>query len=53
MEGTTGESDLDGGGWQFHGYDGKGFLRSLNGRLVGVHKVLCNAAEIACKGRQD
>ena len=28
-------------------------LRSLNGRLTGVHKVLCCAAEIACKGRQD
>ena len=26
---------------------------SLNGRLIGVHKVLCSAAEIACKGRQD
>ena len=25
----------------------------LNGRLTGVHKVLCSAAEIACKGRQD
>ena len=28
-------------------------LGSLNGRLVGVHKVLCSAAEIACFGRQD
>ena len=28
-------------------------LRSLNGRLTGVHKVLCSVAEIACKGRQD
>ena len=27
--------------------------RSLNGRLTGVHKVLCSAAEIVCKGRQD
>ena len=26
---------------------------SLNGRLTGVHKVLCSVAEIACKGRQD
>ena len=25
----------------------------LSGRLTGVHKVLCSAAEIACKGRQD
>ena len=24
-----------------------------NGRLTGVHKVLCSAAEIACTGRQD
>ena len=30
-----------------------GLLRSLNGRLTGVHKVLCSAAEIARKGRQD
>ena len=30
-----------------------GLLRSLNGRLIGLHKVLCSAAEIACKGRQD
>ena len=29
-----------------------GLLRSLNGRLTGVHKVLYSA-EIACKGRQD
>ena len=28
-------------------------LRCLNGTLTGVHKVLCRAAEIACKGRQD
>ena len=27
-------------------------LRSLNGRLIGVHKVLCSAAEFACIGRQ-
>ena len=43
----------DGGGWQFQGYDENGLLRSLNGRLTGVHSVLCSAAEIACKGRQD
>ena len=35
------------------GYDENGLLRSLNGRLIGVHKVLCTAAEIACEGRQD
>ena len=41
------------GAWQLQGYDENGLLRSLNGRLTGVHKVLCSAAEIACKGRQD
>ena len=44
---------LDGGAWQFQGYDENGLLRSLNGRLTGAHKVLGSAAEIACKGRQD
>ena len=43
----------DGGAWQFQGYDENGLPRSLNGRLTGAHKVLCSAAEIACKGRQD
>ena len=43
----------DGGAWQLQGYDKNGLLRSLTGRLTGVHKVLCSAAEIACKGRQD
>ena len=43
----------DGGAWPFHGCDENGLLRALNGRLTGVHKVLCSAAEIACKGRQD
>ena len=38
---------------KFQGYDENGLLRSLNGRLTGVHKVLCSDAEIACKGRQD
>ena len=50
---ASGEWILDGGAWQFEGYDDNGLLRSLNGRLTGVHKVLCSAAEIACKGRQD
>ena len=50
---ARGEWIPDGGAWQFQGYNGHGFLRSLNGRLTGVHKVLCCAAEIACKGRQD
>ena len=48
---ASGESILDGGPWQFHGYDENGLLRSLNGKLVGKHKVLCSAAEITCKGR--
>ena len=48
-----GEWLLEGGAWQFQGYDENGLLRSLNGRLTGVHKVLCSDAEIACKGRQD
>ena len=43
----------DVGAWQFQGYDENGLLRFVNGRLTGVHKVLCSAAEIACKGRQD
>ena len=38
---------------ELQGYDESGLLRPLNGRLIGVHKVLCTAAEIACKGRQD
>ena len=50
---ASGEWFLDGGSWQFQGYDENGLLRSLNGRLTGVDKVLCSAAEIACKGRQD
>ena len=50
---ASGEWIIDGGAWQFQGYDENGLLRSLNGRLIGVHKVLCSAAEIACKGRQD
>ena len=29
------------------GYDENGPSRSLNGRLTGVHKVLCSAGEIA------
>ena len=43
----------DVGAGQFQGYDENGLLRFVNGRLTGVHKVLCRAAEIACKGRQD
>ena len=48
-----GEWILDCGAWQFQGYDENELLRSLNGRLTEVHNVLCSAAEIACKGRQD
>ena len=50
---ASGEWIPDGGAWQFQGYDENGLLRSLNGRLTGVHKVLCSAAEIACERRQD
>ena len=50
---ASGELILDGGAWQFQGYDENGLLRSLTGRLTGVHKVLCSAAQIACKRRQD
>ena len=50
---ASGEWIPDGGAWEFQGYDENELLRSLNGRLTGVHKVLCCAAVIACKGRQD
>ena len=50
---ASGEWILDGGAWQFQGYDESGLLISLNGRLTDAHKMLCRAAEIACKGRQD
>ena len=50
---ASGEWIPDDGVWQFQGYDENGLLRSLNGRLTGAHKVLCSAAEVACKGRQD
>ena len=50
---ASGERTPEGGAWQLQGYDENGLLRSLNGRLTGAHKVLCSAAEIACKGRQD
>ena len=49
---ASGEWIPDGGSWQFQGYDEIGLLRSLSGRLTGVHKVLYSAAEVACKGRQ-
>ena len=45
---VSGEWILDGGAWQFQGYDEARLLRSLNGRLTGAHKVLCSAAEIVC-----
>ena len=50
---ASGEWVLDGGVWQFQGYDESGLLRSLNGRFIGVHEVLCSAAETARKGRQN
>ena len=50
---ASGEWILDSGACQLQGYDENGLLRSLIGRLIGVHNVLCIAAEISCKGRQD
>ena len=50
---ASGEWILDDGAWQFQGYDENGVLRSLSGRLTGVHKVSCRVGEIACRGRQD
>ena len=50
---ASGEWISDGGAWQFQGYDENVLLRSLAGRLTGEHKVMCNAAEIACKRRKD
>ena len=35
------------------GYDDNGSCRSLNGRLTGVHKVLCIDGNIACKRSLD
>ena len=50
---ASGEWVLDGGAWQFQGDDMNGLHRSLNGRFIDVHSVLCSAAETARKGRQD
>ena len=50
---ASGEWILDGRLWQFQGYYENRLIRFVNGRLTGAHKVLCSAAEIACKGRQD
>ena len=50
---ASGEWILDGGASQIQGHNEDGLLRSLNGRLTGVHEVLCSAAEIACKEQQD
>ena len=50
---VSGEWIPGGGAWQFQGNDENGFLRTLNGRLTGAHKVLCSAGEIACRRRQD
>ena len=49
---ASGEWILDGGVWQFQGYDANGLLRSLNGRLTGVHKVLCSGTKF-CAVRQN
>ena len=37
---ASGEWILDGGAWQFQGYDENGFLRSLNGALTDVQSVV-------------
>ena len=46
---ASGEWILDGGAWQLRGYDENGLLRFLNGRLTGVHKVLCSAQKSRAK----
>ena len=35
---ASGECIPDGGAWQFQGHDEDGLLRTLEGRLAGVHK---------------
>ena len=50
---ASGECIFDGGARQFQRYDEDGLCRSLNGEHTGVHKVVCSAGEVACKGRQD
>ena len=50
---ASGDWILDVVAWLFQGYNENGLPRSLNGRLIGVHKVLCSAAKIARKGWQD
>ena len=46
---ASGEWNPDGGAWQFQGFDENGLLRSLIGRLTGVHKVLCSAEKSRAK----
>ena len=36
---------LDGGSWQFQGYDENVLLRALSGRLTGVHTKFCAALQ--------
>ena len=42
---ASGEWILDGGAWQFQGYDGNSLLRSLSARLTGVHTKFCAALQ--------
>ena len=42
---ASGEWILDGGAWQFQGYDENGLLRSLSGRLTGVRTKFCAALQ--------
>ena len=44
---ASGEGNPDGGAWQLQGNDDNESFKSLNGRLTGVHRVLCSEAEIA------
>ena len=48
---ASGECILDVGARQFRGCDEHGLCRSLNGRLTGVHNVVCDAGDTACKGK--
>ena len=46
---ASGQWILDGGAWQFQRYDEKRIAQISEWKTT---KVLCSAAEIACKGRQ-
>ena len=50
---ARGECIRDGGACHFQAHYESGLWRSLNGRLMGVHKVLCSTGVIACDGHQE